>query len=269
MKDLHIYFYSSDNRKTHDVIKNVREDITAEEVQSIMERIVIYDEPTQKGVRRYERIASAKLVETVEEILFVNHEKPVVAPRHVTLEEAEAEHLKRIMPKPEKEEKTITQSELSLTEMTRYSPLKIATIMVNDVKTNGGEAIPRYLSNLMHLQVMNELRPYDKKVGTTYFTPVLMQMYKIRNWREEMVICLPHLKKFFTPPQWSQVLTQYRRFGREVAARLAGSAEEPDYAIVDQHLQEIETIAQQELEEYNIGRDQLKAQIMALSATAS
>lgn len=269
MKDLHLYFYDSNNRKTHDIIKNVREDVTGSEVRDLMEKIVMFDQPTKSGLRRYERIAAAKLVETVVTVLFVNHEKPVktATTSQVTVAEATAAWLKKHTPQAPKEE-VITQTELSLTEMTRFSALKIATIMLNDVKENSNEAIPRYLSNLMHLQCMNELRPYGDRIGTTYFTPVLVKMYAIRNWTEEMVVCLPYLKKFFSAPQWSEVLAHYPDRGREVAARLAGSPEAPDYPAVDAYLAEITAIAAEELATFKGGRDQIKDQILALKAQA-
>lgn len=261
MKELHLTFYNSENRKVKEVLKNVRQDLAPEEIRDVMEDMVRFDQPQKSGLRRLARVVSAKYVEKVETVLFVNDVKP-----EVTMEQAEANFMKKFEPKVKKESKPITQSTITVGQMTRFSPSKTAKIMYNDIKENRNEAIPRYLSNLMHIRLVNNLLTRGHQIDTQLFAPVLNQMYALPRWDETMVAHLPYLKEFFPTPEWSQVIARFSESGREAFARLAGDGTAPDYAKADQQIQQLQLTAQAELHQYELDKAAFTEKFKALSA---
>lgn len=260
MKELHLTFYNSQNRKVKEVLKNIRQDITAAEVQEVMEDMVRFDQPQQNGVRRHARVASAKFVERIETVLFVNDVKP-----QVTLAEAQEKFYKRFLPKEEKAPRP-AQTTITVSQMTRFSPVKTAGIMYNDVKENHNQAIPRYLSNLMNIKLVNGLLTKKHQIDPQLFTPVLKQMYALPKWNTVMVRYLPDLKEFFPTPDWSAVVTRFASAGREAAACLAGSMDAPDYQQADQQIKALQQLAQKELHQYQVQKAAFSKKLQALSA---
>lgn len=227
MIELHLTFFTSENRKHKEILKNIKEDITKEEVMDLMKTMVTLDLPNAQGRRSCARPAAAKIVETKIHVLFDDMKearKNFPRPKPVA------------KPKPAAKAATPKKTEVSISEMTRFSPTKTAEIMLNNMVVNGANrfTIAHYLANALKTQFINNVLTVDKQIDPYLFNPVMKKIFSQPTWSNEMVAFFSDLQDFFTPDEWLATIKHGQVAGREAAARLAGGGTFANYREADE-----------------------------------
>lgn len=260
MRELHLIFFTSDNRKHKEVLKHIKDTITPEEVRELMETMVLLDLPQRDGIRRCARIASAKIVETKIEVLF----DELAAYRQQHPLPKLPKPLELVKPKQPKVPKTT----ITISEMTRFNPMKTAKIMLNDLLVHGGNplTVAHYLSNALKTQFLNEVLTVDKQIDPFIFTPVLKKIYAQPQWSTEMVAYLADLQSFFSPTEYLAIVQRGKTAGRQAAARLFYQGDHPNDALIDAHFQHLHHQAQEAVQAFKAQEKALMAKLSRLAS---
>lgn len=263
--ELHLFFLDSNNHKRKEVLRNVRPDLTGEEVQEAMRTMVALDRPLRSGIRKHTQALAAKMVVVKETILFE------VAPQQPA-SGAPAAVVEVIKDKPKKKaptKKRAPKTEVSLSDMTRLNPMTVVGIMKNDLEINGttDENVDRYISNALISQAVSNLMPVGKKIDPRIFGPALREATcEKQEWSREMVGQLDQLAVFFPAPEWLAVMEQAQTAARKQAARLFRRDGQPDQQRGDQYLQDLLKEAREKCAEYREAQrafPELLAQLLA------